>query len=91
VTAPSGPRAGVSRLLTTFAIGLLVLDGLLLLIAGWDQGRVVLMGGGVVSLLLAGVMRWAWMRHQRLREEVARERQALADEAREMRELLRRK
>lgn len=91
MTAPSGPRAGVPRILTTVAIGILVLDGVLLLLAGWDQGRVLLMGGGVVSLALAGVMRWAWKRHQRLREEVARERQALADEAREMRELLRRK
>ncbi len=91
MTAPPGPRAGVSRLLTTFAIGILVLDGVLLLIAGWDQGRVSLMGGGAVSLLLAGAMRWAWKRHQRLREEVARERQALADEAREMRNLLRRR
>lgn len=91
MTASSGPRAGVPRALTTFAIGILVLDGVLLLIAGWEQGRVLLVGGGVVSLVLAGVMHWAWKRHQRLRGEVARERQALADEARDMRELVHRK
>jgi len=91
VTAPSGPRAGASRVLTTIAIGILVLDGVLLLLAGWDQGRGLVMGGGLVSLALAGVMHWAWRRHRRLREEVARERQALAEEARAMRDLLTRK
>jgi uncharacterized membrane protein YqjE len=77
------------RIVTLVAVGFLVLDGVLLLIAAlWARapGPAI---GGVVCLLAAGLVVILWRRHRRVVAELTEARRALGDEARALRDLLR--
>ena len=82
--APVRGRTG-----TRLAVGFLILDGVLLVVAGlWGQstGPAV---GGIVCLLVAGLVLILWRRHRRAVADLAEARQAVRDEARALRDLLR--
>ena len=81
-TAPRG------RLVTILAVGSLALDGLLLALAGFQTGRVSLVGGGASLLAAAGVVIIAWRRHLRRLDEIAGAKRSLRAEAEALRELL---
>lgn len=76
--------------MTVVAVGCLLLDGVLLALAGYWGRRLGLALGGAICLLLALGMVWLARRHRRAVEEVRRARRELADEARALRDLVRR-
>jgi len=78
------------RLGTVAAVGFLVLDGVLLLVASAWGGSVGPAIGGVVCLVLAGLVVLYWRRHRRLLGQLAAAREAVRREAEELRDLLRR-
>jgi hypothetical protein len=85
---PGRPVQG--RLLTWFAVGFLVLDGLLLLLAAlWSRRPGPGIGGLVCLAAAAGVVA-LWRRHRRRLNELQEARRALAAEARSLQALLRR-
>jgi hypothetical protein len=76
------------RIGTLLAVGFLILDGVLLMVAGlWGRspGPAV---GGVACLLVAGLVQILWRRHRRAVAELAEARQGLREEARALRGLL---
>ena len=74
--------------MTTFAVGLLLLDGALLLIAAF-WARTWLLGVlGLAFIFMAGAVIVYWRRYQQALEDVARARDALKAEARELRRLI---
>ena len=77
------------RMMTWLAVGFLVLDGVLLLLAGlWGEQAGPAVGGVVCLVSAAGV--WAlWRRHRRALADLAEARRAVRDEARALRDLLR--
>lgn len=78
------------RAVTLFAVGVLVLDGVLLLLIGlWSR---TLWAGvaGAICLLVAGGVLLLWRRHRQALAELADARQEVREEARALRELLRR-
>ena len=82
--APSRGRIG-----TLVAVGFLLLDGVLLLLAGlWGRkpGPAV---GGIVCLGAAVLVQLYWRRHRRMQDELAEARRVLQEEARALRDLLR--
>ena len=81
----TGPR----RTLTTWAVGVLWLDGLLLGYAGIAQQRPLLVAGAVACGLASWGVVAAWRRHQRAVAEVAAARRELAREAEAIQALLR--
>ena len=84
---PATPVRG--RTITLFAVGVLVLDGVLLLLIGlWSQTLWAGVGG-TVCLLLAGAVLLLWQRHRRVLAELADARAEMRDEARSLRNLLR--
>ena len=74
--------------MTTFAVGLLVLDGALLLIAAWWARNWLLgvLGGGFI--LMAGAVIVYWRRYQNALADVVRASEALKAEAQELRRLI---
>jgi hypothetical protein len=77
------------RISTLLAVGFLILDGVLLLVAGvWGHagGPAI---GGVACLTAAGLVLILWHRHRRAVADLANARRALRDEARALRDLLR--
>jgi len=74
--------------MTTFAVGLLLLDGVLLLIAAFWARNWLLGILGCAFILLAGVVILYWRRYQRALEDVMRARDALKAEAQELRRLI---
>jgi hypothetical protein len=76
--------------MTWVAVGSLTLDGVLLGLAGLWGRRSALVLGGLICLALAVGTVHLWRRHQRTVEELRRARREIADEARALRELLRR-
>ncbi len=85
---PEAPPRG--RALTYLAVGFLLLDGVLLALAGLWSGRPgLIVAGGLCGVLAGGVM-LLWRRQQRLLAEMAEARRAVSAEARALRELLRR-
>ena len=77
------------RIGTLLAVGFLILDGVLLLIAGpWGRSAGPAIGG-MVCLFVAGLVLILWRRHRRAVAELAEARRALRDEARALRDLLR--
>jgi uncharacterized iron-regulated membrane protein len=78
------------RALTWLAVGFLALDGVLLLLAGLWGRRAGLAIGGTVCLGCAAGVLLLWRRHQRALVELREARRAVADEARALRELIRR-
>lgn len=91
MTAPTPPRPVRGRFATYVAVGVLILDGVLLGLAGLWGGRGGLVVAGVVCLALAGLVVKAWQRHQARLRELAAVRRDVADEARALRELVRRR
>jgi hypothetical protein len=87
MNTPVAPVRG--RALTLFAVGVLILDGVLLLWIGLWSRTPWAGGGGAACLLLAGGVLLLWRRHRRSLAEVAAARQELRDEARALRDLLR--
>ncbi|HET8635179.1 MAG TPA: hypothetical protein VFL88_13605 [Gemmatimonadales bacterium] len=85
MTSAAGLRA-----LTVAAAAFLAFDGLALLIGGiWLHRAVLTIMGAVIMAgsLLVGLY-WRW--HQRQASEIAEARQALASEARQLQDLIRR-
>lgn len=75
--------------MTWVAVGCFALDGVLLGLAGYWGRRIGLVAGGLVCLLLAVVIVFFWRRHQRRMAELRAARREMADEARALRELVR--
>ena len=82
-------RAPRTRILVVVAVGVLVLDALLLAGAGYWLGRPVLYGAAALSALLAAAVVWSWRRHLRHLEEIDAARAELASEARDLRRITR--
>lgn len=78
------------RALTVFAVGCVLLDGVLLLLAGVWSGHPGLIAGAVICGILAVGVLFLWRRQQRLLAEMVEARQAVRDEALALRDLLRR-
>jgi hypothetical protein len=77
------------RTSTLLAVGFLALDGVLLLVAGlWEQAAGPAIGG-VACLTAAGLVLFLWRRHRRAVADLADARRAVRDEARALRDLLR--
>lgn len=85
---PDLPPRG--RALTYLAVGFLLLDGVLLGLAGLWSGRPGLLAGAVACAGLAAGVVLLWRRQRRLLAEMAEAREAVRTEARALRELLRR-
>ena len=87
MSTPATPVRG--RTITLFAVGVLVLDCVLLLLIGlWSRTPWAGVGGTVCLLLAGGVLR-LWQRHRRILAELADARAEMRDEARSLRDLLR--
>ncbi len=85
---PDTPPRG--RALTYLAVGFLLLDAALLLLAGlWSRSPGLIGAAALCGGLAAGVL-LLWRRQQRLLAEMADAREAVRTEARALRELLRR-
>ena len=83
---PATPVRG--RTITLFAVGVLVLDGVLLLLIGlWSRTRWAGIAGGVCLLVAGGVL-LLWRRHRRALAELAGARQEVREEARALRNLV---
>ena len=76
------------RTLTTAAIGFLLLDAVLLVIAGLWAKRIALLLGAVACALMAVVVVVAWRRYRRAMEEVRAARRAMMSEVESIRDLL---
>jgi hypothetical protein len=80
----------VSRTLTIIAAAVLAFDGAALILMGWWGGRLMLILVGAVFFVSSGLvlLYWRWYRHRL--DDIADSRQALSEEARQMRQILRR-
>lgn len=76
--------------MTWIAIGCFTLDGVLLGLAGFWGRRLGLVVGGLICLVLAAGVVYLWRRHRRKMEELRAARREVADEARALRDLVRR-
>jgi beta-lactamase regulating signal transducer with metallopeptidase domain len=77
-----------SRALTTFAVGFLLLDGVLLVYGGLALHRTMLLVWGVGCLGAAGLVVLGWRRYRRAMRELERARKELRAEAEAIRDLL---
>jgi hypothetical protein len=77
-----------SRALTTFAVGFLLLDGVLLAYSGLALHRVMLVLWGGACLVAAGLVVLGWRRYRRVMAELERARRDLRAEAESIRDLL---
>jgi cell division protein FtsL len=76
------------RTMTTLAVGLLLLDGALLLIAAfWAKNLVLGLLGGLFVLLAAGVVVY-WRRYRQALADVERASAELKEQAQELRRLI---
>jgi beta-lactamase regulating signal transducer with metallopeptidase domain len=80
-----------SRTLTTFTIGFLLLDALLLGYSGLALHRVKLVVWAGVFLVAAVLVVLGWRRYRRVMSELERARREMRAEAESIRELLHRK
>ncbi len=77
------------RTLTIATVGFLLLDAVLLVIAGlWARRAGLLLGAGACALLVVAVL-VAWRRYRRAMDEVAAARRAMKSEVESIRDLLR--
>ena len=81
----------VSRGLTLVAIGFLTFDGAALAGLGLVSGRTMLVAMGLVFFVSAAVVLLYWRWHRRRLLDIASERSALSEDAREMQRFLRKK
>jgi beta-lactamase regulating signal transducer with metallopeptidase domain len=79
---------GVSRALTTFTVGFLLLDGVLLGYGGFALDRRMLVFWGAVCVLAAGLVVIGWRRYRRVMADLERARQEMRAEVESIRELL---
>ena len=79
----------LSRVLTKFTVGLLLLEALLLGYSGLAQHRTKLVVWGGVCTLLAVLVVLLWRRYGRVMAELERDRRDLRAEAESIRQLLR--
>ena len=87
MTIPAAPDRG--RTITHFAVGVLILDGVLLLFI-WLWSRTLWAGiAGGACLLVAGGVLLLWRHQRRTIAELADARQQMREEARALRDLLR--
>ena len=77
-----------NRTLTTFAVGFLLLDAVLLGYAGYELGRPSALGLAGICALGAGAVVLAWRRHRRRLWELELERREIRAEVESIRELL---
>ena len=82
------PRRPPSRVPTTFAVGFLALDALLLVYGGLALGRPSLVVAGAACSLGAGLVVWGWRRYRRAMAELDQARQDMRAELDSIRELL---
>lgn len=76
------------RTMTTFAVGLLLLDGALLIMAAVWTRNWLLGGLGAIFIILAGAVIVYWRRYRKALDEVDQAREALKAEALELRRLI---
>jgi uncharacterized membrane protein YqjE len=79
------------RAVTLFALGLLLLDGVLLLAAGVMTGRMGPVAGGLVCLLAAAAVAAFWRSHRRRIAELRAAQREVQAEVRALRALITRK
>ena len=78
----------VSRTPTTFAVGFLLLDALLLAYSGFALGRRWLVFWGAVCLVAAVLVVFGWRRYRRAMTDLERARREMRAEVESIRELL---
>jgi hypothetical protein len=79
----------VSRTLTIIAAGVLAFDGAALAGLGWWSGRLMLTLLGLVFFASSGLVVLYWRWYRRKLEDIVTAGRALAEEAREMRRVIR--
>ena len=79
------------RVLTIIAVGVLSLDGVLLLLAGLWSHRLILLALGAVMLVLAGGVYLLWRRQVRVLDEIAQTRAEVRAEVEAIQGMLREK
>ena len=82
---------GFSRALTIVAAAVLAFDGAALAAFGWWSGRVMLVLVGVMFFVSSGLLLVYWRWYRRRLDDIASTKRVLAEEAREMRRLIREK
>jgi len=82
------PYRAPSRALTTFAVGFLALDGLLLGYGGLSLHRPPLVVWGAVCFGAAGLVVLGWRRYRRAMADLDRARRELRAEVKSIRDLL---
>ena len=78
----------VSRALTTFTVGFLLLDALLLAYSGFALGRRWLIFWGAVCLVAALLVVVGWRRYRRVMSDLERDRREMRAQVESIRELL---
>jgi len=81
----------LSRTLTIVVAAVLAFDGAALATFGWWSGRVMLVLVGLIFFLSSGLLFLYWRWYRRRLDDIASTRRLLAEEAREMRRLIREK
>jgi len=82
-------RAPRTRVLLVVAVGLLLLDAVLLISAGVWADRMGLVAGGSLSAILAAVLLLSWRRHLRRLADIDSARSDLKNEVKELGKLTR--
>jgi beta-lactamase regulating signal transducer with metallopeptidase domain len=77
-----------SRALTTFTVGFLLLDAVLLAYSGFALGRTMLVFWGAVCLVAAILVVIGWRRYRRVMSDLERARREMRAEVESIRELL---
>jgi hypothetical protein len=77
-----------SRALTTFAVGFLLLDAVLLIYSGAALGRTRLIVWGAVFIVVAGLVVVGWRRYRRLMEDLEQARRDMRADIESIRALL---
>ncbi len=78
----------VSRVLTTFTVGFLLLDALLLAYSGFALGRWMLVFWAAVCLVAAVLVVLVWRRYRRVMSDLERARREMRAEVESIRQLL---
>ncbi|PYP60389.1 MAG: hypothetical protein DMD44_02415 [Gemmatimonadetes bacterium] len=78
-----------SRALTTFTVGFLLLDGVLLAYSGLALHRAMLVLWGGACVIAAGLVVMGWRRYRRVMAELERARGDMRAEVESIRDLLR--
>jgi len=86
---PSRPPGAPSRALTTFAVGFLLLDALLLGYSGFALGRPMLIVWGAVCCVAAALVVVGWRRYRRVLSDLEQARREMRADVEAIRQLLR--